>query len=118
MAKKLTTEDFIRKARLVHGNKYDYSKIEYVNIRTKIIIICPEHGEFKQTPNGHLLGKGCSKCAGQSFKYITLDEVKKIIKPLGIKSEKEYCQWWKKNENFCRENGIPRSPDQYYRKHK
>ena len=60
--KKLTTEDFISKAREVHGDKYDYSKTEYVNNKTPICIICPEHGEFKQTPYPHLRGCGCAKC--------------------------------------------------------
>ena len=61
--KKLTTEEFIRKARKIHGDKYDYSKVEYVNSITPIIIVCPEHGEFLQTPSDHLSGKGCKKCA-------------------------------------------------------
>ena len=60
--KKYNTETFIKKAREVHGNKYDYSKVEYVNIKTKVCIICPEHGEFWQTPYQHLNGSGCSKC--------------------------------------------------------
>jgi len=56
------TEDFIKKAKKVH-NKYDYSKVIYVNNKTKICIICPEHGEFWQTPNAHIQGQGCPKCA-------------------------------------------------------
>lgn len=59
-----TKEEFINKAREVHGDKYDYSKVEYVNSRTNVCIICPEHGEFKQTPDGHLKGQGCPKCNG------------------------------------------------------
>ena len=58
-----TTEEFIEKARKIHGDKYDYSKVEYVNAYTKVCIICPEHGEFWQTPNGHLNGNGCPVCA-------------------------------------------------------
>lgn len=46
MSKKLTTEEFIEKARKIHGNKYDYSKVVYVNSQTKVCIICPIHGEF------------------------------------------------------------------------
>jgi hypothetical protein len=59
-------EDFIKKARKVHGVKYDYSKVDYVNSKTKVCIICPEHGhgEFWQTPSNHLNGKGCQKCGG------------------------------------------------------
>ena len=60
---KYTTEVFIEKARKIHGNKYDYSKVDYVNAHTKIIIICYIHGEFLQTPNSHLNGNGCQKCA-------------------------------------------------------
>lgn len=62
--KSSNTDEFIEKARRVHGNKYDYSKVEYVNNSTKICIICPEHGEFWQTPNNHLRGKGCYQCNG------------------------------------------------------
>ena len=60
--KKLTTEDFIEKAKEVHGNKYDYSKVNYKNISTKITIVCPIHGEFEQAPCKHLSGSGCPKC--------------------------------------------------------
>lgn len=69
MAKKLNTEDFIRKARAVHGDKYDYSKVEYVDTHTKVVIICPIHGEFKQVPNYHLCGNGCQKCSVRNIKY-------------------------------------------------
>lgn len=61
---KLTTEEFIEKAMTIHGDKYDYSKVNYVNAKTKICIICPEHGEFWQIPNNHLNGSGCPKCVG------------------------------------------------------
>lgn len=64
MSKKLTTEEFIEKARKVHGNKYNYSQVEYINTKTKVCIICPTHGEFWQTPNKHLNGYGCKKCSG------------------------------------------------------
>ena len=61
--RRLTTEEFIKKAKEVHGDKYDYSKVEYKNTSTKVCIICPEHGEFWQTPNEHLQGHGCRKCS-------------------------------------------------------
>ena len=59
---KLTTEEFIKRAREVHGDRYDYSKVEYVNNNTKVCIVCPEHGEFTQSPHKHLSGHGCTKC--------------------------------------------------------
>ena len=46
----------------IHGNKYDYSLVEYITNKVPVTIICSVHGEFKQKPNSHLLGKGCKKC--------------------------------------------------------
>ena len=60
---KLTTEEFIAKAKAVHGDRYDYSKVEYVNNCTPVVIVCPEHGAFEQRPNNHFNGNGCPKCA-------------------------------------------------------
>ena len=60
---KLTTEEFIKKAQKVHGDMYDYSKVEYVNSTTKVCIICKKHGEFWQKPSHHTAGHGCTKCA-------------------------------------------------------
>jgi hypothetical protein len=62
-----TAEQFIEKAREVHGDKYDYSMVEYIRSSTKVKIICPQHGEFEQTPRGHLCGgHGCNDCAQYS----------------------------------------------------
>lgn len=57
-----TTESFIENAKKIHGDKYDYSKVDYVNASTKVCIICPIHGEFWQTPDKHMSGQGCPKC--------------------------------------------------------
>lgn len=57
-----TTEEVINEFKKIHGDKYDYSKVEYVNNKTKVTIICPKHGEFLQTPDKHLLGEGCPMC--------------------------------------------------------
>lgn len=63
MAKKLTTEEFIQKAQAVHGNKYDYSKVDYQGSTKKVCIICPIHGEFWQLPGDHTnKACGCNKC--------------------------------------------------------
>jgi len=62
--KKSTTEEFIEKANEVHGKgTYNYSKVKYINNYTEVIIICPIHGDFKQTPTNHLKGEGCPICA-------------------------------------------------------
>jgi len=58
----LTTEDFVTKAKLIHGDKYDYSMVNYKSTHEKILIICPTHGKFKQQPNSHLSGAGCPSC--------------------------------------------------------
>ena len=70
MPAKQTKEEFIIKSIRVHGDKYDYSNVEYNNNHTEINIICKEHGNFTQTPQGHLSGRGCKKCSGK-YKYST-----------------------------------------------
>ena len=65
--KKQTLEEFIARAKKVHGDKYDYSKVVYKNSTTKICIICPEHGEFWQVPSSHLQGIGCPFCGHRSL---------------------------------------------------
>lgn len=60
-------EEFIKRANEIHNSKYDYSRVKYVNNRTKIEIICPEHGVFLQTPDKHILRKqGCPHCSGNA----------------------------------------------------
>lgn len=58
-----TLNDFLTVSKRKHGDKYDYSKVEYINSQTKVCIICPEHGEFWQKANNHMSGMGCKKCA-------------------------------------------------------
>ena len=60
--RKLTKEQFIEKARAIHGYKYDYTKVNYEKSQIKVEIICPTHGSFFQIPNSHLSGSGCIKC--------------------------------------------------------
>ena len=80
MSQRSTKENFIEKAREIHGNKYDYSKVEYKNNRTKVCIICPEHGEFWQTPRNHISQRqGCPKCS-KTFKNTTESFIEKARK--------------------------------------
>lgn len=67
--KKLTNDDFIAAANKLHQNKYQYSN-DYINVRTKIKIICPHHGSFMQKPNNHLNGQECPSCKGPKRKNI------------------------------------------------
>lgn len=62
--KKVTTLDFIEKAKIIHNNKYNYSLVNYVKAKTKIIILCPIHGKFEQMPDTHINGGGCKICSG------------------------------------------------------
>lgn len=63
--KKHTTDSFITRAREVHGDVYDYSLVEYVSAHKKVIVHCPKHGNFEQTPDSHTTGKGCPDCGGR-----------------------------------------------------
>ena len=77
--KKMTTMDFIKKASIIHDAEYDYSKVEYINTKTKVCIICHKHGEFLQTPENHLQGFKCSKCKGNFMNkeyFINLSNIK------------------------------------------
>ncbi len=81
-----TTKGFIIDAVLVHRDKYDYSLVDYKGSHTKIKIICPTHGDFMQTPDGHLQGQGCPKCSsfGPSKSEI---EILEFIKSISITAE-------------------------------
>ena len=62
MSRKLTTKEFVKRVKKTHGDFYNYSLVDYVNSKTKVIIVCPKHGDFKQNPSSHITGKGCPKC--------------------------------------------------------
>jgi hypothetical protein len=61
-----TNDTFAISAKAIHGDKYDYSKVNYIKSSAKVKIICPEHGAFEQAATGHLQGTGCHKCGGTS----------------------------------------------------
>ena len=95
---KLNKEEFIRRAKEVHGDKYDYSKVEYINSQTKVCIICPEHGEFWQTPSCHLKGQGCPKCC----RSILEENVAIILNEKNINYTQQKTFSWLKNKNKLR----------------
>nr|DAR48406.1 MAG TPA: restriction enzyme [Bacteriophage sp.] len=76
-----STEQFITSAKEIHGNRYDYSKVKYVDSKTPVTIICPEHGEFEQTPNVHLSNHGCPKCKQSHGEKLIYDILKKYKIP-------------------------------------
>ena len=87
---KKTTEEFIMESNLIHDFTYDYSKCEYVNAKTKVCIICPEHGEFYQKPNDHLCGRGCPTCKQSKIER----KIKQILKQEGIEFIAQYKTEW------------------------
>lgn len=64
---KYCIDDFVLKSRARHGNKYDYSLVDYVCSKDKVKIICPDHGVFEQTAGEHVRGSGCAGCADYGF---------------------------------------------------
>lgn len=89
-SKRLTNEEFIEKARIVHGDKYDYSKINYINTATKVCIICRYHGVFWQTPNNHLFGAGCPTCPQSNLE----GEIRHFLIKNAIRFEQEKTFDW------------------------
>lgn len=70
---RLTTEEFVARARAVHGDAYDYSKVVYTTAATPVEIVCPEHGSFFPRPNNHVSNRSrCPQCAG--YAPTTLDQ--------------------------------------------
>lgn len=78
-AARTTQTDFIAKARTVHSGVYDYSRVQYINNRTKITVICPTHGEFSLTPNSHLRGIGCRACGYASNAVGTEEFIRQAV---------------------------------------
>lgn len=105
--KKLTTEEFIEKSKLIHGNKYDYNSVRYINAITKIPIICKEHGSFWQTPNKHLMGRGCNKCKGgvKLEQYDVMFRIKEIFPEYEL-NECEYINSKSKLKIICPIHGA------------
>jgi protein-arginine kinase activator protein McsA len=113
MSKRLTTREFVEKARAVHGNKYDYGEVEYRNNKTKVKIICPEHGGFWQRPSDHNKGRGCYDCgrkASISSRILSVDSfISKSMLVHGDKydySEVKYETSKRKVKIICPEHGA------------
>ena len=101
------TQEFIQKAILVHGDKYDYSKVIYTKAINKVIIICKKHGEYEQRAISHLRNMGCSKCSGV-YKYNTKEFIEKVKEIHGDKYDYSKIIY-KSNKDkiiiICKEHG-------------
>lgn len=76
--KRKSVSDFVLEANTIHNNKYDYTKVIYTNRNNKVTITCPIHGDFEQTPNGHLKGYGCYNCGRNKTKTTEHEFITKI----------------------------------------
>jgi hypothetical protein len=104
--KRKTTEQFIEGAKVIHGDRYDYSLVEYVGTHVKVKIVCNEHGEFEQAPKGHLRGEGCPSCVGRnktSEQFIK--EVREVHGNLYDYSLVEYKSSSQKVTIICKDHG-------------
>jgi hypothetical protein len=103
-------EFFIKYSDKIHNSKYDYYNTKYLNAKEKVIITCPIHGEFEQTPNKHLCGRGCEECGRINTtnhqKNNATGWSKKAWEKLGLKSIKfdsfkvYVIRCWNENEEF------------------
>lgn len=107
-----TLENFLKKAENIHNGRYDYSKVNYIDSKTKVCIICPKHGEFYQKPNDHLNGRGCKKCyderrgeSQRSCKDEFIDKANKIHNGKYDYSKVEYVNTHTKVCIICPEHG-------------
>jgi hypothetical protein len=111
--KRHTNKSFIKKAKEIHKDLYDYSLVDYKNANTKIKIICKIHGTFEQLPTSHLSGKGCNKCKGNKISNSlfsnTHDFIKKAVKKhenLYDYSLVDYISAHKKVKIICSQHGV------------
>lgn len=99
MPKKQTLEEFIKKSNIAHNFKYNYDKSIYINKQTKVIVICPEHGDFEVTPGAHyILKSGCPECAKISRSKTKSKGLEKFIKQANLK--------WNSFYNYSKVNYI------------
>lgn len=106
------SEDFIRKSKEIYGDKFDYSKVDYVNNKTPVTIICPIHGEFSQFPYNHIK-RGCPKCGlGKMKEKKTKSDVKFIEDSIKIHGDEydysnvEYKGSYSPVDIICPKHGL------------
>lgn len=111
----LKVPEFIKRSRETHGDKYDYSKVhQFKRQKTEgVVIICPNHGEFKQKPNDHYSGSGCPKCWEEIRSEIMTIPWEEVLKSFieVHKEEYEYCENTYINSNekmeiICKKHGV------------
>jgi hypothetical protein len=104
----ISTNEFLEKCTNIHGDKYLYEKLEYIGNRINVIITCKEHGDFKQRPYNHLMGKGCPSCSGNKplTKDIFIEKSKIKHKGIYDYSLVNYSNANTHVDIICKEHGI------------
>lgn len=103
------TNSFIEKAKIVHDNSYDYSRVKYIRSNIPITIICRKHDEFQQTPANHLFGQGCPKCWNEKISMSTnlfVDKAKEVHGDLYDYSKVKYVDYNTPVEIICKKHGV------------
>lgn len=98
-----TTEQFIQKAKAVHGDKYNYSKVLYKRSNEKVNIVCPQHGDFLISPNHHIKNKGCRACGYEKVRQDRTLPFHKFIK----KAKKVHGNKYKYHEEYYKGSCSP-----------
>lgn len=119
IGKRLTTREFIERSEKIHGNRYDYNRVKYKNMSSPVVIICKNHGEFKQLPSNHIKGRGCRKCSDDIFRMGLEEFIKKSIKIHGNKYDYSRVKY-KNNRTkvciICKKHGeFWQNPEAHYR---
>lgn len=108
MPKRIGLEDFLRQSRISHGDRYDYSNVNVQGSKSKVEILCVQHGVFYQAASEHMYGKGCAKCSGNT--PVSYDEF--VMRARDIHGEKytynidTYFNVTTKTEITCPEHGL------------
>ena len=118
IAQRMTTEDFIKKANIVHNYKYIYLHTHYIDAKHDVIITCPIHGDFTQNVNSHLNGRGCQKCSKQRFSFMTDKEREQCFRDIhGDKYDYDWGTYIKNHSPmnmFCKKHGLfPQTPSKH-----
>lgn len=103
------TDKFIQKANIIHGNKYDYSNVVYIDKNTNVDIVCEKHGVFSQTPCNHITHEhGCQKCSNR-YKIDVLELIERANKIHNFKYDYSlinYINMNKKIKIICKQHGV------------
>ena len=105
----MSIQKFITAATALHGSKYLYSSANYVNYHTKLIIICPTHGPFEQTPATHLRGSGCKECFYTKIRQKSAEFVAKCVAKHGLKYDYSVTNYTSNKQRIkvkCLQHGI------------